>query len=51
MKRWSTKLVVTLGCSLFVGIGLGYSQQVGAEGTQTDIQKNMISENYESDFS
>lgn len=51
MKRWSTKLVVTLGCSLFVGIGLGYSQQVGAEETQTDIQKNTTSGNYESDFS
>lgn len=51
MKRWSTKLVVTLGCSLFVGIGLGYSQQVGAEGTQTDMQKNTTSGNYESDFS
>lgn len=51
MKCCSTKLVVTLGCSLFVGIGLGYSQQVGAEGTQTDMQKNTTSGNYESDFS
>ncbi|MBO1299700.1 MULTISPECIES: polysaccharide lyase 8 family protein [unclassified Enterococcus] len=51
MKSWSAKLAVTLGCSLLIGIGLGNNQQVSAEGIQTEVQKNVKSASYESNFS